>query len=186
MNYFTKNELEDITKELMENPTRETLNKLNEKYNGSNEVELANPVPTVVEPVQAPVVNMDVPVNKIQNLSIPNFELPKVEDNTLNNGVKELPRVEMPIMENQNNEPINFDGNLFVQTNTPNMENMMQTTQNFNNVPNTMPTTEVQVSTQPFFGTNQGFTNNPIQVNGPVNNVPVAPSMFGQFEQNYM
>ena len=34
MKYFTKEELVDITKELLENPTRETLKNLNNKYNG--------------------------------------------------------------------------------------------------------------------------------------------------------
>ena len=49
MKYFTKEELEDITKELIENPTRDTLKKLNEKYNGVNEI-ITNENSEIVEP----------------------------------------------------------------------------------------------------------------------------------------
>ena len=41
MKYFIKEELEDITRELIENPTRETLRRLNEKYNGTIESPIA-------------------------------------------------------------------------------------------------------------------------------------------------
>ena len=39
MNYFTKEELEDISLKLIENPTRETLKELNDKYNKEEKVE---------------------------------------------------------------------------------------------------------------------------------------------------
>ena len=38
MKYLSKKELEDITNELLENPTRETLKVLNNKYNSISEM----------------------------------------------------------------------------------------------------------------------------------------------------
>ena len=40
MKYFTKEELEDITNELLQEPTRETLKNLNNKYNKEEKVAL--------------------------------------------------------------------------------------------------------------------------------------------------
>ena len=98
----------------------------------------------------------------------------------------ELPKLETPVVNNQNNEPISFSGNLFEMPSQP-IPNLMQTTDNFNSVPNTMPTTEVPVSPVPFFGPHTDTTSNPIPVGGPVNTMPnIGPTMFGQLEQNYM
>lgn len=197
MKYFTKEELEDITKELMENPTRETLNKLNTKYNGSSEsLALQTEIPTIqttptVEEVpvveEAIIRTNENVINPISNESVPSMEMPKPENNTI---VSELPSFELPnlniqTLEEQNNKPIEFTGNIFdtgVQ-----MGNLMQTTDNFNNIPNTMPNTEVSVTGTPFFGPHIAVDNNPIPVSGPANNIPNnGPSMFGQIEQNYM
>lgn len=244
MKYFTKEELEDITKELVENPTRETLKKLNDKYNGSTEpLILSNETP-VVETVEAPMpeivpaiavedpvspmknevvnelssssVQLESPVgapipvvedkpvveqlpimeeqpviSPIPNFNVPNMETPKIESNSLNKNSTqetpnfELPKLDTPIVSNQNNEPINFTGNLFETG--PSVANLMQTTDNFNSVPNTMPTTEVPVTGTPFFGPHVAPENNPIPVGGPVNNMPVnEQTMFGQMQQNYM
>ena len=73
MKYFTKEELEDISKELIENPTRETLEKLNKKYNSVvTEEVVVNTEPLISEensmPVQLPNVNtVTTPVVPILN-----------------------------------------------------------------------------------------------------------------------
>ena len=224
MNYFTREELEDITKELLENPTRETLKKLNEKYNGIvvetsiNETPMVETSPIIEEPQtlvvenpSAPLVNeVAVPefvaplseitptpneevapvVNQTPAFEIPNVEVPKVENNTSNVSFEmpnfELPKLETPVVNNQNNEPISFSGNLFEMP-SQSVANLMQTTDNFNSVPNTMPSTEVPVSPVPFFGPHTDTTSNPIPVGGPTNIIPnIEPSMFGQMQQNYM
>lgn len=140
------------------------------------------PMPTVTE--ENPI------VNSIPNFNIPSMEVPKVENN-VNNSVPEmpffeLPKLETPVVNNQNNEPVNFSGNLF-EAPSLEMSNLMQTTDNFNSVPNTMPTTEVPVTGAPFFGLNQETVNNPIPVGGPTNPMPnMGPTMFGELQKNYM
>ena len=199
MKYFTKEELEDITKELIENPTCETLKKLNEKYNENAQIE------TLTEEIQvelAPTIDIkpievSIPTsNETVVNSIPNVNIPNMENSTTNNNMElaqtEMPSFELPKLDIyndkstiQNNNQINFTGNLF--DTTPTVANLMQTTDNFNSVPNTMPTTEVTVAGAPFFGPHIAGENNPIPVGGPVNNTPISqPSMFGQIEQNYM
>ena len=64
MKYFTKEELEDITNELLQEPSRETLKNLNNKYNKDEKVEL---------PIQEPVLNTT--KERLEN-SISNFEVP--------------------------------------------------------------------------------------------------------------
>ena len=225
MKYFTKEELEDITKELIENPTHETLKKLNEKYNvnsknvilpnetlfygdsqsasekstvdsqiNENEIKIQEPSgqgiqtieisnPTVVEPV----------LTQIPNDKTPNIEVPQIDTNQMNNISKttieaptfELPKIDMPVENNQNSFQINFTGNLF-ETQQP-LPNLMQTTDNFNSIPNVMTATDVPVTGTPFFGPHIAVENNPIPVSQPVNNMSVnQPSMFGQLEQNNM
>ena len=99
----------------------------------------------------------------------------------------EIPSFEMPRMENptfnvQNNEPVNFSGNLW-ESPAPAVGNLMQTTDNFSAMPNIMSTTEVPVAPAPFFSPYQEQVNNPI----PINNAPMqGPSMFGQMQQNFM
>ena len=163
MKYFTKEELEDITGEILENPTRETLEKLNKKYNGHEEtVEMITPVtpavneePPVVVPMQGPV------VNQIPNYNIPNNNIPNVEPNNAEMANFVLPVMEMP---------------------TVDQNNLMGTTNNFNNGPSIMPSTEVSVNPAPFFGPAVSEVGNPIPVSAPVQ----GPTMFGQLEQNYM
>jgi len=192
MNYFTREELEDITKELLENPTRETLKKLNEKYNGSivetpveaTMVEMAPVAVTTQSENVAPV------VNHAPAFEIPNVEVPNIENNTNNVSLEmpgfELPKLDASVVNNQNNEPVTFSGNLF-DAPSQSITNLMQTTDNFNSVPNTMPTTEVPVSPAPFFGQIADTTSNPIPVGGPTSTMPnMGPTMFGQMQQNYM
>lgn len=195
MKYFTKEELEDITKELLTNPTRETLKSLNEKYNGTIEVgnitlqtmENVNAEPPKAEPVPT-LVEVNQVVTPVPNLNVPTMEVPKVT-NMVNNSVNaietpsfEIPRLETPTISKLVNEPINFTGNLW-DTPKQEMSNLMQTTDNFNVGSNTMPSTEVPVTGAPFFGQTPESINNPI----PVSNTKVqGPTMFGQLEQNYM
>lgn len=77
MKYFTKEELEDITNELLQEPTRETLKNLNNKYNKEEKVEL---------PVQESVFNP--PKESVAN-SMPSFEVP-----TFNSGAFDTPKEE--------------------------------------------------------------------------------------------
>lgn len=77
MKYFTKEELEDITNELLQEPTRETLKNLNNKYNKEEKVEL---------PVQESVFNP--PKESVAN-SMPSFEVP-----TFNSGAFNMPKEE--------------------------------------------------------------------------------------------
>lgn len=204
MKYFTKEELEDITRNLLEEPSRETLKKLNEKYNGSDDIinHMVNKVSNesldtkVVEPIHAkleeetfikPISQVEEPqvVTPIPNFNIPTNEIPKIEN--LNNNTQkfqsfELPKLETPIFNNSNNTPVNFSGNLFDKP-KPEVENLMQTTDNFSTIPNTMPTSEVPITNYPFFEPSTGSVNNQV----PVNEAPTQrPTMFGQLEQNYM
>lgn len=226
MKYLTKENLDEISKELIENPTRETLKKLNEKYNGKDNVEktevvetpiateqiiaASNPIiqetPTMVMPNEVAEEKKELFENQnVLETSIqPTIDVvPSIEQNNLeiqtteatvnnvDNSIPqmpsiELPKLETPIFNNQNNNPVNFNGNLF---NNPAQEmgNLMQTTDNFNTVSNTVATTEVPVTPAPFFVTGPESVNNPIPVGGTMNNMPnQGPSMFGQFEQNYM
>lgn len=188
MKYFTREELEDITRELLENPARETLKRLNEKYNETSEEE-NNLVKTVENiSIEPPVVEEPQTVNQVQNLNIPSVEVPKTE-NIVNNNPSievpsfELPKLETPVYNNQNNNPVTFTGNLW-ETPKTEINNLMQTTDNFGVNQAIMPTTEVPVNGVPFFGPNQEQVNNSI----PVSSIPVqqGPTMFGQFEQNYI
>ena len=229
MKYFTKEELEDITNKLIENPTRETLKSLNDTYNSTDVVEqqllndndLVIDVTPVVEslsdvslaPIQNEVVNEVLPsanvnaqlvspitvttemsaVNNLPDFNIHNIDISNTGDmvnNNVNNTMQvpsfELPKLETPVFNNQNNEQINFTGNLFEQS-MQNIGNLMQTTDNFNAIPNTITNTEVSVAPAPFFGVSNEPVNNPITVEGPANNMPVmGPSMFGEMQQNYM
>ena len=129
MQYLTREELEDITTKLIENPTRETLKNLSNQYNTIEEVSMPVMEETKVEPevvvspfaevaseVQEPVVmpnevEVKVPemVNTYQSImpnmtevpsfSVPNMELPKV-DPLLNNGNSmQIPSFEAPKVE---------------------------------------------------------------------------------------
>lgn len=206
MKYFTKDELVDISRELIENPTRETLRKLNEKYNMvAVEPDTLLKEPTAnfgIEPTLAVEhkENEEVIPNEVteQNYTLPSdsfqpIELQQTTPTFINGEVAfqnqgfEIPELETNSFINQNNNPINFDGNLF-NSPTEDVNNLMQTTDNFNVVQNTMPSTEVPVTPAPFFITTPELSNNPIPVSDQMNNnVPnQSPSMFGQFMQNNM
>lgn len=215
MKYLSKEELEDITNELLENPTRETLKVLNNKYNSEeNGVETKS----IVEPVKVdvPEVKLDIPTFEVPNttntpesntpnMNIPTFNIPgsasvnEVQNNKplgetipisseptvpVNNDINDnIPSLEVPqsVPVQNNNAQVNFSGNLW-EPQMPTIGNMMETTDNFNTVQNTMPNTNPNIQNTPFFGPVTESVNNPI----PVNNVPNnGPSMFGQIQQNY-
>lgn len=215
MKYLSKEELEDITNELLENPTRETLKVLNNKYNSEeNGVETKS----IVEPVK-----IDVPEVK---LDIPTFEVP----NTTNTPESNTPNMNIPtfnipgsasVNEVQNNKPLgetipisseptvpvnnNINDNipsLEVPQSVPVQNNNAQVNFSGNLWEPQMPTIGNMMETTDNFNTAQNTmpnTNPNIQntpffgpvtesVNNPipVNNVPNnGPSMFGQIQQNY-
>lgn len=201
MKYFTREELEDITSELLINPTRETLEILNQKYNSSSEVKkdiigMKSPIietipntvsinTVAVEPI-SPNADVNSSLSSEPNLNIPSEEISKTQNISSNSGNEtislELPKLDPPVFENQNNHPVTFNGNLWEPPQS-NMENLMQTTDNFASTTNVVPNTEVLVTGAPFFGPNKEQVNNPIPVGG---SSPSGPTMFGQFEQNYM
>lgn len=208
MKYLSKEELEDITNELLENPTRETLKVLNNKYNSEeNGVETKS----IVEPVKLDIPTFEVPnttntpESNTPNMNIPTFNIPgsasvnEVQNNKplgetipisseltvpVNNNINDnIPSLEVPqsVPVQNNNAQVNFSGNLW-EPQMPTIGNMMETTDNFNTVQNTMPNTNPNIQNTPFFGPVTESVNNPI----PVNNVPNnGPSMFGQIQQNY-
>lgn len=208
MKYLSKEELEDITSELLNNPTRETLKVLSNKYNDGEKVvemptsgmsENVNPEPHINIPTfEVPSVNNEVSFN--ENNNIPAVEVPKfepvvntpsagVEVSVFNTGVNlsdSIPTLEVPQTPKvENNTSVNFSGNLW-EPQMPSIGNMMETTDNFNTVQstipqNTMPNTNPNMET-PFFGEPTPTVNNQIPVSGPSNN---GPSMFGQIQQNY-
>ena len=215
MKYLSKEELEDITNELLENPTRETLKVLNNKYNSEeNGVETKS----IVEPVK-----IDVPEVKVD---IPTFEVP----NTTNTPESNTPNMNIPtfnipgsasVNEVQNNKPLgetipisseptvpvnnNINDNipsLEVPQSVPVQNNNAQVNFSGNLWEPQMPTIGNMMETTDNFNTSQNTmpnTNPNIQntpffgpvtesVNNPipVNNVPNnGPSMFGQIQQNY-
>lgn len=76
MKYLSKEELEDIAKELVNNPTRETLKILNDKYNKVESQSFEAPSTSSQEPLKEGVQNTTTPVfNMTENTT----ELPKEE-----------------------------------------------------------------------------------------------------------
>lgn len=204
MKYLSKEELEDIANELLNNPTKETLRVLSNKYNGEEKVvEMPvdngatlniNSMPHFDIPTfEVPSVNNEVKVS--ESSSIPVLEVPvfggttpgKVEEPVVNTDIPSvnvsdsIPTLEVPEMPKvDNNTPVNFSGNLW-EPQMPSAVNMMETTDNFNTTVNTMPGVNQNMEV-PFFGETTPVVNNQIPVSGPV---PQGPSMFGQIQQNY-
>lgn len=188
MKYLTKEELDHIAASLIENPSYETLknldNELASKYNiggpavSEPTLSKVEPIPSAVNeqvvsplpPVSEPIVTNNTPIQQV-----PSFELPKIEQANTNN-----------INQNNiNNNPINFTGNLW----EPMGDNLMATTDNFNNMPAGNQNFEVPVSNGQFFGPQRESVPNQIPITGnqqvQTNQNIQGPSMFGQFEQNY-
>ena len=196
MKYLSKEELEDIAKELVNNPTRETLKILNDKYNKVESQSFEAPSTSSQEPLKEGVQNTTTPVfNMTENttelpkeeLSIPVSErtipitsVPETPSMNTNDIIPslEIPKESIPV---QNNTAVNFSGNLW-EPQMPSIGNMMETTDNFNTMQNTVPNMNSNNQNIPFFGPRVQEVNNQVPVNG----VPKeAPSMFGQIQQNY-
>lgn len=94
MKYLSKEELEDITNELLANPTRETLKVLNNKYNGEE-------VKSIVESVKKDV--PEVPNAPEVKLDIPTFEVP----NTTNTPESTAPNTNIPTFNIPGSTPVN-------------------------------------------------------------------------------
>lgn len=195
MKYLSKEELEDIANELLNNPTRETLKVLSNKYNGeekvveipvSNDTTLEmNNVPHFNIPTfEVPSVNNEVKVSEsssIPVLEVPTFEETtpgKVEEPMINTDIPSvnvsdsIPTLEVPEMPKaDNNTLVNFSGNLW-EPQMPSAVNMMETTDNFNTTVNTMSQNTMPGVNQnmevPFFGETTPVVNNQIPVSGPV------------------
>ena len=196
MKYLSKEELEDIAKELVNNPTRETLKILNDKYNKVESQSFEAPSTSSQEPLKEGVQNTTTPVfNMTENttklskeeLSIPVSEstipitsVPETPSMNTNDIIPslEIPKESIPV---QNNTAVNFSGNLW-EPQMPSIGNMMETTDNFNTVQNTVPNMNPNNQNIPFFGPSVQEVNNPIPVNGAPKE---TPSMFGQIQQNY-
>lgn len=192
MKYFTKEELEDITEKLILNPTRETLKELNDEYNkGETEIVKENPsvspIPSVTAPLTA--VESQTPTSSIPNLGS-SQESVSIPNNNLNNTINissEIPSFELPKYETQsasgsNNNIVNFNRNLW-EPQTQEVNNLMETTDNFNSMPSQAQSTEVPVAKGPFFGTTSEPVNNPIPITGKP--TIQEPTMFGQMQSNY-
>lgn len=200
MKYLSREELEDIAKELVNNPTRETLKILNDKYNKVESQSFEAPSMSSQEPLKESVQNTNAPVFNIPG-SAPTTELPKEEPSiplsestipitsvpvtpsmnvNINDTIPslEIPKESIPV---QNNTAVNFSGNLW-EPQMPSIGNMMETTDNFNTVQNTVPNMNPNNQNIPFFGPGVQEVNNPIPVNGIQKE---TPSMFGQIQQNY-
>lgn len=196
MKYLSREELEDIAKELVNNPTRETLKILNDKYNKVESQSFEAPSTSSQEPLKEGVQNTTTPVfNMTENttelpkeeLSIPVSErtipitsVPETPSMNTNDIIPslEIPKESIPV---QNNTAVNFSGNLW-EPQMPSIGNMMETTDNFNTVQNTVPNMNPNNQNIPFFGPSVQEVNNPIPVNGAPKE---TPSMFGQIQQNY-
>lgn len=196
MKYLSREELEDIAKELVNNPTRETLKILNDKYNKVESQSFEAPSTSSQEPLKEGVQNTTTPVfNMTENttklskeeLSIPVSEstipitsVPETPSMNTNDMIPslEIPKESIPV---QNNTAVNFSGNLW-EPQMPSIGNMMETTDNFNTVQNTVPNMNPNNQNIPFFGPGVQEVNNQAPVSGTPKE---APSMFGQIQQNY-
>lgn len=183
MQYLTREELEDITTKLIENPTRETLKNLSNQYNTIEEVSIpvmeeikkepeVSPFAEVASEVQEPVVmpnkvEVKIPemvnvyqnavpnMTEVSNFSIPDVEVPAVETLLINNGNSmQIPGFETPKIE----QPI-FNS----KNNTPINFNGNLWGEPKQDVPNLMQTTD-----------NFNMPTNVV----PSTEVPVAPQPF--------
>lgn len=126
------------------------------------------------KPEEKPVENLNIQ-SAPQGNKFLNFELPKIEEQpNTNNNSNTLPN-------NNLNNQVPFNGNLWEPQNIG-MNNMMQTTDNFN-TPIEQNNASSQIGQAPFFNPTSNMVNNAIPVSE--NPIPEGPTMFGQFEQNF-
>lgn len=118
MNYFTKEELEDITNSLLENPSRDTLKELNIKYNGTEDgaeeqKKQEDITPTIEPAIPSISVETTIPVST-ETIGINPIPTPNVVPETKVEGP--VPTIEQPKMPEQP-----------VSTSSPEIENTMVT-----------------------------------------------------------
>ena len=118
MNYFTKEELEDITNSLLENPSRDTLKELNIKYNGTEDgaeeqKKQEDITPTIEPAIPSISVENTIPVST-ETIGINPIPTPNVVPETKVEGP--VPTIEQPKMPEQP-----------VSTSSPEIENTMAT-----------------------------------------------------------
>lgn len=103
MNYFTKEELEDITNSLLENPSRDTLKELNIKYNGTEDgaeeqKKQEDITPTIEPAIPSISVETTIPVST-KTIGINPIPTPNVVPETKVEGP--VPTIEQPKMPEQ-------------------------------------------------------------------------------------
>ena len=103
MNYFTKEELEDITNSLLENPSRDTLKELNIKYNGTEDgaekQKKQEDITPIIEPAIPSIsVETTIPVST-ETIGINPIPTPNVVPETKVEGP--VPTIEQPKMPEQ-------------------------------------------------------------------------------------
>ena len=179
MQYFTKEELEDITNSLLQEPSRETLKRLNDKYN-KEEIKEETGVPsetpniqqeTIVPSFDIPTFNNEVkiepekesnsesPAINQQSFNVPEFNIPFTSEEINNAPVQEPVGVSNSKPEVQSNIDIpNMNSNMAI----PNLP-----TNNFE-----VPKPVLEVNNSSFVDTQIPSLNNgavPNQSNEPVN-----------------
>lgn len=150
MQYFTKEELEDITNSLLQEPSRETLKRLNNKYNKE-------------ELKEEPVVQNEIP-NLQQESVVPSFDVPTFNNEVNVETEKEpnqqsfnVPEVNIPFtFEQSNNAPVqgpvgvpNYESAVQNNINIPNINSNMA-------IPN-LPTNNFEVPTPVLEANNNSF-----------------------------
>lgn len=199
MKYLTKEELDHIALSLVENPSYETLRGLTEELKNKyseEKVEIntnISPAPLTTETVtfttNEPIVEPQPPVVEMPQMEVPQMQNEVPINNIISPEIPSFAPLETPVSKEVNNsfnnEPINFTGNLW----EPEPNNLMSTTESFNNNQSNNPNYNIPVSNGQFFGNTKETVPNPIPIGGmpTPNNIPSpqGPSMFGQFEQNY-
>lgn len=199
MKYLTKEELDHIALSLVENPSYETLRGLTEELKNKyseEKVEIntsISPAPLATETVtfttNEPIVEPQPPVVEMPQMEVPQMQNEVPINNIISPEIPSFAPLETPVSKEVNNsfnnEPINFTGNLW----EPEPNNLMSTTESFNNNQSNNPNYNIPVSNGQFFGNTKETVPNPIPIGGmpTPNNIPSpqGPSMFGQFEQNY-
>ena len=210
--YLSKEDLDMIVKE----PTYETIKVLYNKFykvetESKGVISLNNNEDTMVGKENSALIsnNKELPIVEVPPVTnISNINSNPIENVSINPTVQtsmptfEIPKIEVPTPvtnsnNSSNNAPVSFSGNIF-EPQKPNMDNLMQTTDNFTmSSPSEVNSIDIQASNKQFFGNQmKQEVNNPIPIYGgnqqsqnnrmtgyPQN--PQAQTMFGQIQSNY-
>lgn len=212
MNYFTKEELEDITNSLLERPSRDTLKELNNKYNGVEEQkEIVKEEVKQIEP-NIPSFTVEEPTPNVEQVEKPTAEIPVNMQNTYTEPTINIPvveeikqNVEEPISANPQTtvEPLiggfpEFKIHNPAEPSGQNIEQpvnpVIQNTNPLNfqgNIFETQQNPNTYMQTAPVneqTAVNTNLNSNPFFVSKPQgipqNNMQSGPSMFGQIINN--